>query len=761
MGEGKKIVDLRREDADAATESELGTASTAEKEQSSVNDSGQTDASDAPMALRTPPRITPATVLILALGAAWTGFYGWMIAPAALAGLTPSAFASHVAQWAMPLALLCMGYLALQRNGSREVRRYAYAAQLLRSESAALEARLESINNELSLAREFLANQGQQLESIGRISIDRIGQNAQALAALIDNSDRGIREIGAVSVAAKENMEQLRGQLPVIASAAKDVASQIGNAGRGAEAQLTALAGGFDRLQAASGSAQEQMARLEALTEQTATALERLTSGAVAQADQAASSLDESARLLAERLQKQFEALSTDLDGVSDRIDARAVQSRTQMDQTVHALESSLSGLKAMAEEVETRIQAVTAAVDGRLADARDTLGTLDSQGSDTLAKLAFALEALEKNVQALSQHFEAGTAHTEVFLASAGSIQSSLERSREALETTLPRALAALSSNTEASQGQVGELAAQLESIRINGDVLSELLTGIASQTEAQEAEMARLVEGTTLGWDRQAKQIGALIKAMRDAREEAVALADGAGARLSETLRDVQREAAIASQDVRRALDRAIRESMEQLDSETSETLEALLTARAEELGTRLSALIDRTVNAANEAATTLDAKLARVDQLTSLLEQRIADARQQAEGESDQDFARRVALLTESLNSLSIDIARTLGTDVADTAWAAYLKGDRGVFTRRAVRLLASGESKDIAQAYRNEPAFYDQVNRYVHDFEAMLRNLLSTRDGGAMAVTLLSSDMGKLYVALAQAIERFRR
>jgi hypothetical protein len=38
--------------------------------------------------------------------------------------------------------------------------------------------------------------------------------------------------------------------------------------------------------------------------------------------------------------------------------------------------------------------------------------------------------------------------------------------------------------------------------------------------------------------------------------------------------------------------------------------------------------------------------------------------------------------------------------------------------------------------------------------------MLRQLLSTRDGHALSVTLLSSDMGKLYVALAQGIERLR-
>jgi hypothetical protein len=49
----------------------------------------------------------------------------------------------------------------------------------------------------------------------------------------------------------------------------------------------------------------------------------------------------------------------------------------------------------------------------------------------------------------------------------------------------------------------------------------------------------------------------------------------------------------------------------------------------------------------------------------------------------------------------------------------------------------------------------------VNRYIHDFEAMLRRVLADRDGTALGVTLLSSDMGKLYVALAQAIDRLRR
>jgi len=38
--------------------------------------------------------------------------------------------------------------------------------------------------------------------------------------------------------------------------------------------------------------------------------------------------------------------------------------------------------------------------------------------------------------------------------------------------------------------------------------------------------------------------------------------------------------------------------------------------------------------------------------------------------------------------------------------------------------------------------------------------MLRRVLAERDGAMIAVTLMSSDMGKLYAALAQAIDKRR-
>src|SRR3546814_15529674 len=72
----------------------------------------------------------------------------------------------------------------------------------------------------------------------------------------------------------------------------------------------------------------------------------------------------------------------------------------------------------------------------------------------------------------------------------------------------------------------------------------------------------------------------------------------------------------------------------------------------------------------------------------------------------------------------------------------------------------RSLDATEAREIVSVYDADPDFREQVNRYIHDFEAMLRAILTERDGSPLGVTLLSSAMGKLYVALAQAIERLR-
>jgi len=146
--------------------------------------------------------------------------------------------------------------------------------------------------------------------------------------------------------------------------------------------------------------------------------------------------------------------------------------------------------------------------------------------------------------------------------------------------------------------------------------------------------------------------------------------------------------------------------------------------------------------------------------IGQSASALEAHLERNQQDQRQHDSDEFAKRVSLLIDSMHSASIDVGKILADEVDDKNWAAYLKGNRGIFTRRAAKLLGGGETRAISAHYEADAEFAASVNRYVADFEAMLRRVMAERDGGMIAVTLMSSDVGKLYAALAQAVERKR-
>jgi hypothetical protein len=60
--------------------------------------------------------------------------------------------------------------------------------------------------------------------------------------------------------------------------------------------------------------------------------------------------------------------------------------------------------------------------------------------------------------------------------------------------------------------------------------------------------------------------------------------------------------------------------------------------------------------------------------------------------------------------------------------------------------------------MASLYQHDPDFRAEAAQYVGLFEDLIQRLLGDRDGEALAATMLSSDVGKIYVAIAEATER---
>nr|WP_314468866.1 ATPase [uncultured Novosphingobium sp.] len=826
-------------------------------------------------ALAAPSRDWLAPSLAGAAALGWTAFFLYALSPH-FETLGLDTVPALVVQWAVPLLLVGMVWLLVLRHSSRESRRFGNVARALSNESAQLETRLTTVNRELSLAREFIAAQSRDLESLGRIATERLSANAERLQGLIRENGSRVESISGVSQAALDNMEKLRNQLPVIASSAKDVTNNIGNAGRAAHVQLEDMINGFNRLNEFGSASERQVARLRESVEAALTEIHARGEQVAALADRRFDLLSERGTAFRSELDGHevaaLESIRTRAEALEDEI----AQTRGQLDR--HE-EESLTSLRARLVALREESDVVSRALrdgEGRAAEAwRQALDDLhEEQGEvargitraqDTaLSALRGSLEAIGNDAENLDREISARRERLASELGERQARQAEQERHAiaridqmlgnldhaiaERLENQRLQALA-LSERAVAVSGELGEYEARFGAIvgssealetRLRGSLaqLTERLTAARATLSATDGEVEKLTETSVRlleliqGSARFAHNdlpealvvseerlnrlhagIASVLEALRQSARSGEELAGGVeqsgtnlkdfadelsamhsdlsehGAAHADLLRvlhtsitDIDTATQTAAgraqtelQDALAALGKSIEDSVgaietgsaariaqvaENLGTESAQAIDRSMRTRVAEVTGQLDQAVAHASGAAREATIQLREQLSKVEDLVGNLESRVTQAREQAEEQVDNDFARRVALITESLNSNAIDIASALSSDVSDTAWASYLRGDRGIFTRRAVSLLDAGEIKSIQQLFEREDAFREHVSRYIHDFESILRQVLSTRDGNALGVTLLSSDMGKLYVALAQGIERLR-
>jgi hypothetical protein len=103
-------------------------------------------------------------------------------------------------------------------------------------------------------------------------------------------------------------------------------------------------------------------------------------------------------------------------------------------------------------------------------------------------------------------------------------------------------------------------------------------------------------------------------------------------------------------------------------------------------------------------------------------------------------------------------AIDIAGLLAFEMEDTAWDNYLGGDKSIFARRLVDRLDAGGTRAIARHFEHDPEFRTQATHYIEEFETLIAQVAHDREGHTLAVTLLSSYIGKLYITLVQSTGR---
>ncbi|WOE73936.1 hypothetical protein [Alterisphingorhabdus coralli] len=705
-----------------------------------------------------PSRNTAIICAVLAL--AWTGFYLWANIDFWVSGVTPQSATAMLSAWSGPPLILLVTYMLVSRRRRADARYFEQQVTGIAEASHLLDERLRTTNSELSMAREFINNQSTQLDSLGRSAIDRLTERAENVRDMIDGGDKSMQSIAEVSTIATNNLEELRKHMPVVTTSAKDMANQIGNAGRMAQGQIRDMINGFKKI---NEFGQASTTQVDALNERISRALTQwenhITALEISSTNTSQQLIDNS-ETAAQKLSEQQEAAQTGLDQFAQSFNS-------SLDEAASALQHNIDrydeAIKAMSQQRQVEGDAIAAIIDtmgAKLEAIRSDIGTMDNDASQTTAQIAFAVSALNNEIASVAEALEKSHAATEQ-LTSQGEV---LSQRTAALSSELGKDIqdkvATLSTTLERGEQHGLKSRQELEMVMQYGRDLEKLLENNMVALADQEQHVQRISGDFSDFIARNSDALQNADATLQTLSERMNSVSTESHAQLSSAFQDIRDNAEERLSEVEKRLEEVITALTATMGERSEAVLETAMRGKSEEVIGKLQLALNQALGATREASTSLVDQLGKVDALTANLESRVEHARERAEMHTDQEFTRNLALITESLNSASIDITKSLSNDVTDTAWAAYLKGDRGVFTRRAVRLLSAGEVREIASHYEQEPEFRETVNRYIHDFEAMLRDLLSTRNGEAFSVALLSSDIGKLYVALAQAIERFR-
>lgn len=722
-----------------------------------------------------PPRrdVWPLVAAILATvaGAGWTGFVAWTKADALARGMSPSGIADLIAASSPPLILIGLLYLIAIRYSRSEAARLAKVSGNLRAEQIRLEAVLTSVTGRFDAERARVVNHIDTLAMIGEDATARLHAFAEKLKEDIGGAAREAETLRDAASTARSDMKVLLTDVPRALAQTVDMSDALENAGliaherAGAfDSQISALiARGREADDVVGGAAQKlaaHLARVEGVSES------------------AAASLAAAAETMTEAVDAALGRAAEAGDAARQGMEAQGAAMRALVDQSEAALANTganaTEALNRRVNEVTERLEALGVmladheATSGRMIDGIGSgidridgrFAAIDSEADARHARLTAAVAGLSTHAQTLRDALDAGSGTTEQLIGRAETLMTALYAVSREIDETLPQAFARLDGHTASTRAKIDSIAPEVARIEQEAsrtlDRLLEAEGALAKQREALnrlgDALDERLAKGVAAAGD--------MVAAVEGADSRAQEIADNSAATLVAAMVRVRETAQAAAERAREALAAVVPDSAERLSAAVKEALQQAVTGQVETQIGELAATAERAVASANTASDRLMRQMLTIAETSAQVEARIAEAHAEIEEADRDNFARRVALLIESLNSTAIDVTKILSNDITDSAWDAYLKGDRGIFTRRAVRLLDAGEVREINRHYNDDPEFSEQVNRYIRDFEAMLRNVLATRAGSPLGVTLLSSDMGKLYVALAQAIERLR-
>lgn len=747
MTKGRKIVGIWPTDnivatdiaatVDAAVPSFAGAFAAPDQPLPTISDAPETATEDGlwldldePLPVR--PRfgwVMPTLLTLASLG--WATFTLWSQSAGFTALPAMAAWPTIAVMVCVPIALIMIGALLMERASGRSVSRHLDALSKMREEHHHLAERLSVIDQHMTQAQTTLNDRALTLADTTLHASQRLNEVS---AALDERMARAVQEAAAInsqSESAVRAMDALLVALPKISEVSQRASEAMRESGQSAYQY--------------GGQLEAQIAAVRHESGEAAAAIALLDERFSAQRDAALAMVADLAAAIEQNVTASEERLgatrTANTEATHDHI-AKLDAALTDNGAKAAALAQSLADAAEGSNALEERIRGLTEGATARLV-------ALETAGTASLGTVASSVASLQSALDALGDNSAHATQNAELLASRSGAVIRVLEDARRDMDVAMPAALERLKIVLDEARSSAIGLPETIGVSAKDGAVLlsrmreaERSLETQSSNLEVIEARMTGVIGAQTHSVEALRAALDALAERMRD-------IASQDADTLKQSLSDVDAHA------------RSIVESTaEQLETALSAALDKATGHTVDERLATIAQASDQAVTAASAASERLMRQLITIADSSAALEQRASEVHATIDLGARDTLARQMALLKDAMQSSAVDLARLLDADVADQAWEAYLKGDRSIFARRTLRLLGAAEAKVLLRRYEGEEDFRALVNRYVHDFEEMLRGIMDTRDGAQLSVTLLSSDIGKIYVALAQAIERLR-
>lgn len=617
---------------------------------------------------------------------------------------------------------------------ARRIDNGALTLTLLEDRVAALANRLEAIAEPLEAHHAALLATTGQLESTGSrlVEISKTTEAATvtlgaATPAAIAQAENLLGLLGAAATNLDNHLADAAALLAKLHDSAREADTAATAAAAATNAHIETIVSASHQAQAAMVAPMAQLvegvdsafARTAAAMDATRDGVHAQTNAMLASVEQARVTLDHIGGESARQIDAQLAALRDSTGALGADIEAQADRANSLIEEIARGFAIVDAKLANSATTSNTTLEAISA----KMTEARDAIFRL----GEPIAATESALAGVESRLALM------GDAAASTF----GS-----------LDTALPAALP-----------RIDDMAMRLSELHDRADQLSLPLQSGGDSIAAAQAQLDRARESLETA----ATQLGEELAAAREALSEIDTLTGTASLAASTQLIDVfARVREIANQTagtMRETLSNVVAEAEAALDQAGSSRAESAFATPIRASLAEVEVLHDRVAAASQAAAERVTQRLLALTETVAGVENRIDEVDTRFDVRTRDTLTKRAGQLVDSLNKATIDIAGLLAFEIEDTAWDNYLGGDKSIFARRVADGLDKSGTRAIARHFNHDPEFRSQATHFIQEFEQLIAHVLPDREGHALAVTLLSSHIGRLYTALGQSIDRF--